>query len=227
MPPDTIPSVYLLGRFDPAQDSLFVRIEDAYSGGSARGAYMHREAYAAFVDMHAAARRDGVVLTILSATRNFDRQQAIWEEKWTGRRLVGGQDLARTIADPAERARTILRYSSMPGTSRHHWGSDIDLNAFENSYFATGKGLREYTWLQTHAAAYGFGQPYTAKGPHRPDGYEEEKWHWSYLPVARRYLAAYQAQIDPAAIRGFAGAETARDIDVIGKYVLGIDPVCK
>ena len=81
------------------------------------------------------------------------------------------------VPEPVERARMILTYSSMPGTSRHHWGTDMDLNKDNNGYFATGEGLKVYEWLQAHAHEYGFCQPYTPKGPNRPEGYNEEKWH--------------------------------------------------
>ncbi len=223
---DSIPVDFLTGKFDPASHPDFVPLKAPVAGGSAVGAYLHRQCLAAFEDMRAAATAAEVNLVILSATRNFDRQRVIWEEKWNGTRKVGGADLSVSIPDPAQRAREILRYSSMPGTSRHHWGTDIDLNSFENAYFASGKGLLAYEWLQAHAAEYGFCQPYTAKGPERPDGYEEEKWHWSYLPLSRRYLEAYSAKVKMTGISGFAGAEVADEIDVIGKYVKGINKAC-
>jgi LAS superfamily LD-carboxypeptidase LdcB len=226
MPVDSIPVKYLLGQIKPESDSLFVRIEDRYSAGSARGGYLHREAHEAFGRMWAAAQAAGIQLTIRSATRNFWYQQQIWEGKWTGARRVEGQDLSQAIPDPVERARKILRFSSMPGTSRHHWGTDLDLNAFENSYFASGKGLLEYQWLQAHAGEYGFCQVYSAKGEDRPHGYEEEKWHWSYLPVADGYLRAYNGLVTHDLISGFQGAETAEALDVMAHYVNGINPQC-
>ncbi len=166
-------------------------------------------------------------MIIKSATRPFDRQKIIWEGKWTGKRLVaGGQDISKTIPNPKERALKILEYSSMPGTSRHHWGTDIDINNFTNEYFAKGKGLKEYEWLTTHASEYGFCQPYTAKGAARPDGYNEEKWHWSYLPVAKKLTQQYQLRLKDKDISGFKGAETAVEIEVVRKYVLGISKAC-
>jgi len=71
------------------------------------------------------------------------------------------------------------------GTSRHHWGTDIDLNSFNNKYFESGKGKKIYDWLTSNASSFGFCQPYTPKGDHRPHGYNEEKWHWSYQPVSQ------------------------------------------
>jgi len=223
---DTVAFKYLLGRFDPAQDSLFVRIDDRYSAGSARGAYLRQEAHAAFARMWEAAQAEGIDLTIRSATRNFWYQKGIWEAKWTGQRLVGGQNLSQSLSDPVARAQKILRYSSMPGTSRHHWGTDVDLNAFENSYFASGRGLQEYQWLQANAGEFGFCQVYSEKGEARPHGYEEEKWHWSYLPLADVYLKSYNAQITSELIEGFQGAEVASELTVIEHYVNGINPLC-
>ncbi|MDW3648141.1 MAG: M15 family metallopeptidase [Bacteroidia bacterium] len=228
MAKDTIANTYLLGRFDPAKHEDFEKITATHGAGSGLGAYLHKETLAAFKEMHAAAKEEGVKLTIRSATRNFFRQKQIWEAKWTGARKVGGKDLSKSKPDPTDRATEILLFSSMPGTSRHHWGTDMDLNAFENSYFASGKGLKEYEWLKAHAAEYGFGQPYTEKGEgKRPFGYEEEKWHWSYLPLARKLLKAYSAQIVPTDIQGFKGAEVAEELKVIERYVEGIAPECK
>ena len=224
---EKIPKSYLLGQFEPKDDSLFVLIEDQYSDGSGRGGFMHKKAYAAFKNMHAAAKEAGISLTILSPTRNFFRQKNIWERKWNGQTLVKGQDLSKSQPDPVLRAKIILEYSSMPGTSRHHWGTDIDINAFENSYFESGQGLKEYNWLIANAAKYGFCQPYTQKGDARPYGYEEEKWHWSYIPVASKYLEAYKQTITYEDLTGFLGAETAISIDVIPNYVDGINQACK
>lgn len=168
--------------------------------------------------MAQAAAKEGVKLTIISATRNFDRQKAIWENKWNGKVRVEGVDL-RTVKDPAERAKRILRFSSMPGTSRHHWGTDFDLNALENEYFESGEGLRVYRWLQTHAATYGFCQPYTDKATGR-SGYEEEKWHWSYVPLSADLLSRYNELIQRSDITGFAGSEA--NVNPIGDYVNGV-----
>ena len=115
--------------------------------------------------MAQAARQEGIALRIISATRNFAAQQRIWEAKWRGRRKVNGQVLNIMVPNPTQRALKILEYSSMPGTSRHHWGTDIDLNALTNAYFTSGERVKKvYDWLQAHAAEYGFCQVYTEQG---------------------------------------------------------------
>jgi D-alanyl-D-alanine carboxypeptidase len=217
LPMDTFSIATLLGKISPAKDTDFVLIAAKYT--SKTGIYMRREAYAAFEKMHAAAAAEGITLTIVSAMRNFNDQKRIWEGKWSGKHSG--------IADPVERAKAILRYSSMPGSSRHHWGTDLDLNNLENSYFESGAGKKVYEWLQAHAAEYGFCQPYTAMGPDRPEGYQEERWHWSYMPLAARYLKAYRAQVKLEDIMGFLGSETAAALHVIEHYVAGIAPPCR
>ncbi len=217
---------YLLGKFEPAQEKDFVEVDSNYSEEK-RGLYLRNETYEAFIRMHDAALQSGIKLIIKSATRNFDSQKKIWEGKWSGEMPVDGKNLSETVSDPVERARIILRFSSMPGTSRHHWGADIDLNSLNNDYFSTEKGKEIYTWLTENASDYGFCQTYTPKDPTRPTGYEEEKWHWSYLPLARLFLAQYTQKVRYDDLKGFLGWETAKLLRVIENYVLAVDPACR
>ncbi len=218
---------YLIGDVDPASDPKFARIPDKYIGGSR--VWGHKDAVDAFVRMAEDAAQNGYKLKVVSAFRSFSDQKKIWEDKWTGKTLVGGKKLNNSISDPAARAKKILEYSSMPGTSRHHWGTDFDINSLENSYFTTNRdGRRIYDWLVNHAANYGFCQVYTSKKGEgaRPTGYEEEKWHWSYAPVASWYLRQYPTDVGYERLTGFLGSDTAQAIDVIPNYVQGINPEC-
>lgn len=221
---DTFTIAYLTGQFNPAAHPDFTVIETKYADRA--GQYLRRDAYEAFKKMHAAAAAEGVALRIISATRNFSRQKEIWEAKWNGSRLVDGKNLAETMPDPAQRALKILEYSSMPGSSRHHWGTDMDLNALTDGYFLKGEGLKIYEWLTAHAHEYGFCQPYSARGPERPNGYFEEKWHWSYQPVSEKLTELARTQLKDSMIRGFAGAEVAGTIGVVQNYVLGVSKEC-
>ena len=226
---DSIPTVQieldrLMGKFEPANDPDFVEIEAKYADRTGR--YLHKETYEAFLKMYNAAKAQGIELTIVSATRNFAAQKSIWEAKWNGQRKVSGMDLSKEIPNPKERALKILEYSSMPGTSRHHWGTDIDLNDLENSYFESGEGLKVYNWLVENAPGFGFCQTYSPKDEHRPNGYNEEKWHWSYLPIAQPYTLKAQKSLKNEMIQGFDGAESAPLIDVVNNYILGINQAC-
>ncbi|HAJ99370.1 MAG TPA: hypothetical protein DCM62_05030, partial [Bacteroidales bacterium] len=112
------------------------------------------------------------------------------------------------------------------GTSRHHWGTDIDINSVEPAYFATDKGKREYRWLCENAAKFGFCQPYTPHGQNRWGGYEEEPWHWSYVPIAANYLIAFQKMVSYQHIRDFDGWETAEELKIIRNFVVNINSNC-
>ncbi|MCB0643741.1 MAG: M15 family metallopeptidase [Phaeodactylibacter sp.] len=216
---------YLMGQFDPAQHPDFVHIDPKYADKP--DLFLRKEAYAAFLKMREAAAAEGIRLLIRSATRPFHYQRSIWEGKWTGERKVDGKDLSKSIPDAKTRALKILEYSSMPGTSRHHWGTDIDLNAFENSYFESGQGLKEYNWLVENGPKFGFCQVYSQKGEDRPHGYNMEKWHWSYLPIAQQLTNFAETALKDEDITGFKGAEAAPQIGVVEKYVLGINPACR
>lgn len=216
---------YLMGKFVPEEHPDFTKIESRYA--DREGLYLRRDAYEAFLKMQAAAEAAGFKLVIRSATRNFDYQKGIWERKWTGAALSSGENAAKAYPKPKDRALHILRYSSMPGTSRHHWGTDIDFNSFDNAYFEQGEGLRLYEWLTENGPKFGFCQPYTAKGAERPYGYNEEKWHWSYLPISRRLTELAREALKDEMIAGFKGAEAAAEISVVERYVLGISENCK
>ena len=178
----------------------------------------------AFGKMREAAKNEGVTLTIVSATRNFQRQKSIWESKWTGKTWVEGQDLS-LINDSTARGKIILRLSAMPGTSRHHWGTDMDLNNLEDAYFQTLEGKKVYAWLIANAPKFGFCQPYTSKLNSNRTGYEEEKWHWSYLPLSSEFLKQYVKSISVKDLNGFKGGTSAEAIEVIKRYVAGVS--CK
>ncbi|GLR17881.1 M15 family metallopeptidase [Portibacter lacus] len=205
----------LMGHFDPAKHKDYVVVEAKYADRS--GMYIHKDTYNAFLLMREAARLDSVNLVIRSATRNFDYQKGIWERKW---------EKESAIKDPVTRALKILEYSSMPGTSRHHWGSDIDLNNFNNSWFEKGEGLRMWNWLEEHAAEFGFCRPYTAKDELRPNGYQEERWHWSYMPLSKYFMSMAKEKHSDSEINGFKGAEVADEINVVENYVMGVNKQC-
>lgn len=215
---DSISLEFLTGKFDPAKHPDFVKINPEHTDKT--NIYLQKEVYDQFLKMRSAAAKEGIRLIIRSATRNFDAQKKIWERKWDA--LV-----AEGKTNEKEMALEILQYSSMPGTSRHHWGTDMDLNSLDNDWFGSPEGQKLYNWLIRNASKFGFCQPYTAKGPERLTGYEEEKWHWSYLPLSKKYLSAAGLNLKDELISGFKGSGSASEIEVVKKYVLGIHPSCK
>jgi hypothetical protein len=111
----------------------------------------------------------------------------------------------KTVLTDDQRQQEILEASSAPGISRHHWGTDVDVldpDMDPDRWKAGSKAAKSYddayAWLAPNAGSYGFIQAYTpmqAGGA----GFMEERWHWSYYPVAQALLEfarAHQAEIE-------------------------------
>ncbi|MEX2052193.1 MAG: M15 family metallopeptidase [Candidatus Paceibacterota bacterium] len=217
--------VYLMGRFDQTKREDFVSVSEKYSmGGSTM--YLRKETYDAFIQMRKAALEDGITLSVASATRNFEYQKGLWNRKWNGVTFVSGQNLAETMPNELERFKKILEYSAAPGTSRHHWGTEIDINGADPAYFDTALGIKVYDWLSENAMEFGFCQTYNKKGANRLTGYNEEKWHWSYLPLAQDFTSEYKNIITETDIVGFLGEAEVPKLNLIENYVLAINPEC-
>lgn len=211
----------LLGQFEPASDTNFVYIDTLYT--EKEKIMLRKPVYTAYKAMYEAALEDGIDLQILSATRNFNHQKQIWEGKWERTKTANQNKKHITDGDIATE---ILRFSAMPGTSRHHWGTDIDLVSLEPSFFRSIEGQKVLAWLEKNAGAYGFCQPYKGKSKGR-SGYEDEPWHWSYLPLSQQFMEAYLQQVQYKDVKGFQGAHVAKELKVIEKYVSGIAADCK
>lgn len=215
LPNDTILLNHLLGKFDYTKDSYFTPVAPEHCS---KPMYLQKETYKKFKEMYAAAKKDGVILKIISGTRNFSEQKSIWERKW---------NVNIKTMDSLSAAKKILLYSSMPTTSRHHWGTDMDINSLENSYFDSGQGLKEYNWLKKNARKYGFCQVYTDKKVVARDGYQLERWHWSYIPLASQYLKKYNELVNYNLVKGFQACELAPKLRSKEEYVNGIDKKCQ
>ncbi len=140
---------------------------------------IHKDVYDPLMAMIAAAQKDGVSLSVVSAYRSYKRQKQIWENKWGG-----------ASDDDSKKALSILKWSLFPGMSRHHWGTEVDFNSVALNYWQSAQGIATHQWLVNNAPSFGFCQVY---GPNREKGYSEEPWHWSHIPTADRYFGADSA----------------------------------
>lgn len=101
-----------------------------------------------------------------------------------------------------ERQQEILEASSAPGISRHHWGTDVDVmdpRMDPAQWNVGGKFAGPWSWMARNASSYGFIQSFTAESTLPVRGYMEERWHWSYFPIAQALLdfaRAHQAELD-------------------------------
>ena len=99
-----------------------------------------------------------------------------------------------------------------------------------NKNFASGIGLKVYRWLSQHALKYGFCQPYKLNPKTRSKGkyilgYQEEKWHWSYYHLAKKYQKDFLKKINVNHLTGFAGSKKVSQL--FQSYVDNVHWECK
>lgn len=165
---------------------------------------LHRLVMPAFLAMREAARRDGIDLQAASSFRDFDRQLTIWNAKFRGERPLldrSGQLLNVASLSAAQRIEAILIWSALPGASRHHWGTDLDvydaaalhdrarLQLIPEEYGGAGPFATLTAWLDQHMHRFGFFRPYVEAGSAGASiGVSPEPWHLSFAPLSTLFL---------------------------------------
>ena len=161
---------------------------------------VHREIVDAVQDLKKEAKGAGFELSIASGFRDFDRQQRIWDNKAKGLWPVvdtKGNTLDINMFTKAQWIEKILRLSALPGASRHHWGTEIDIydkQAMVDDYqlqlteAETQEGgvfAEMHLWIseQLKHNRCEFFQPYARD----LGGVSREPWHLSFRTVANRY----------------------------------------
>ena len=195
----------------------------------ALGAPVHRDLVEPFGALRRAAAAGGFDLRILSGFRSFDRQLVIWNEKATGRRAVLDTDavpLDITTLSERELVFAILRWSALPGASRHHWGSDVDvydhtaqppgyeIELIPEEVNPGGMFAPLHAWLDERIAAgtaCGFFRPYDRDR----GGVAPERWHLSHAPTAARY----ERLLTPARLRATIGQADMRLKDAVLEHL--------
>ncbi len=181
-------------------------------------ARVHAQVVAPFVRLRAEAAEVGFDLRIVSGFRSFERQRSIWNRKATGELAIldsGGEPLAIEDMSEHEVAYAILRWSALPGASRHHWGTDIDVydeNARPPKYEIElipsevengGMFVPLHLWIDERiesSTSQGFFRPYDADH----QGVAPERWHLSYAPLAVVYEEALSLDVLRATISASA-----------------------
>jgi LAS superfamily LD-carboxypeptidase LdcB len=200
---------------------------------------LHYEVVAAFLAMRDAAAGAGLQLEAVSSFRDFDRQLVLWNRKWRGERPLhdrAGQPLDGTRLSDSQRVDAILAWSAIPGGSRHHWGSDIDVidagamppgyqvQLLPTEYAPDGVFARLTAWLDRHMGHFGFFRPY---GSDR-GGAGIEPWHLSYAPVASEAVEALSLSVLRETIS--QGDMLGKDVvldrlpEIYTRFILAVDP---
>jgi len=160
---------------------------------------VHKDVLNHFLGLQGAAQKAGFNLQIASGFRSFDRQLDIWNNKYSGNRPILDQHetpLDLSTLSELEKLYAILHWSALPGTSRHHWGTDFDIYdpnllpprqdlALTVSEYENAGYFSELThWLTENMALFGFYRPYQSF----LGGVAVEPWHISYAPIANEAL---------------------------------------
>ncbi|MEM9100806.1 MAG: M15 family metallopeptidase [Pseudomonadota bacterium] len=157
---------------------------------------VHHQILQPLQDLVILAQKDGVYIQLISGFRSFERQLTIWNSKWAGQREV--RDAYSQIIDPltvdeTQRLWLLLTWSAVPGLSRHHWGTDIDI--FDAKAISQGHKVtlvpEEFSkkgpcnklgdWLNNNLLNTSFFRPYW---PHSGK-ISPEPWHISFKPLAQ------------------------------------------
>ena len=180
------------------------------------GVRVHRDVVAPFRRLQRDAHAAGFDLQILSGFRSFEQQRSIWNQKATGQRAVLDSDavpLDIATLSAKDLAFAILRWSALPGASRHHWGTDLDV--YDRAAQPAGYEIELipeevnpggmfgplHAWLDERiaaGAAHGFFRPYDRDR----GGVAPERWHLSHGPTAATYGRELTTDVLRDAVRG-------------------------
>jgi len=165
----------------------------------------HKETYQKFLALKERASQEGIDLYVLSSFRSFDNQLSIWNKKCRGEKTLfdsNGIALDYNSLSDKEIVFSILRWSALPGTSRHHWGTDIDVvdkNTWPQGYHVElipnefEEGAMFYKMkcffddLIENENGLGFFRPYEID----QNGVAPEMWHISDFKVAQVYYQEF------------------------------------
>jgi LAS superfamily LD-carboxypeptidase LdcB len=205
---------------------------------------IHPDALRALNQLKELALKDiGAKIEVISSYRNFQDQLNIWNLKASGERdlfdlnenKLDYQDLSKE-----ELLKAILLWSAIPGGSRHHWGTDIDIFDASKIQMKDVKLLNSecssdgvcgdlHLWLDQKIKdnnSLGFFRPYDTDRNYT--GVGQEKWHLSFNPISNEYLEKYTYEVFLKNIQDstiILKEEILSNSNLIYEnYILNIDP---
>jgi LAS superfamily LD-carboxypeptidase LdcB len=194
---------------------------------------LEKNTYYAYKKMEKAAKKDGISLKIVSAHRGYERQKFIWNKKYK-------KFTEENLLEPTQAINEIIRFSTIPGTSRHHWGTEIDIidenysdeiNVLMSSKFEKeGIFFKIKNWLNLNSEKFGFYITYD-NNPERK-GFEHEPWHYSYAPISKKMLSIFKkSDLKKLIVKDEINGSGFFSDDFIEKYkreyILDINPLLK
>ena len=171
---------------------------------------VHRQVLDSLHFLAQRAASAGFILKVASSYRSFERQLLIWNNKALGLRPVlndAGEIIDINLLSEHDKVFAILRWSALPGASRHHWGTDLDVYGgvqLDPAYQlqltvaeteGDGPFAEFHRWLDEELGQGNsdFFRPYAQDR----GGIAPEPWHLSYAPLA----TVFSRQLTPAVLR--------------------------
>lgn len=194
--PDSLQTFDLFG----ASDQFLINVAE-------QNVKIHPQILNSLMQLIEKAKNAGFDLRVASGFRSFERQLHIWNSKANGIRPVldaNGESININMLNDDEKVFAILQWSALPGASRHHWGTDVDV--FDASRMAPdyqlqltleetqgdGPFAEFHQWLtQELQQGCDFFRPYVpGVGSVSP-----EPWHLSYAPLAHIFATQLNEDI--------------------------------
>ncbi len=170
------------------------------------GYLIHRDVETSFRELQLRAKDDiNADLKIVSSFRDHTRQSLIWNNKALGKRKIlndAGIELDFNSLSQEDLLLSILRFSAIPGASRHHWGCDFDvfdaqmisqdnLELTHAECVGDGACAKLHSWLDKVLPSTDFYRPYE----YDHGGVSVEKWHLSFKPLSTEFINQYTFDI--------------------------------
>jgi LAS superfamily LD-carboxypeptidase LdcB len=182
---------------------------------------VHPDVRTDFMALKSAANHAGFQLQIASGFRDFQRQLQIWNRKFAGESpILDSRSHPLNIQCLTEQQiiTAILKWSALPGASRHHWGTDFDIYDrrslppgtvihLEPWEYFSGHQADFFTWLKQHLHQFGFFFPYDKDR----EGVSVEPWHISHQRTAALCLRELTPEIITRALA---------DEPILGKQII-------
>lgn len=159
---------------------------------------IHRDVKEALSGLIEQAQVNGFDFAIASSFRDYHRQTMIWNAKFSGERAIldsHSQPIDSAKLSDLEKIYAIMRWSALPGASRHHWGCELDVYAsndlpknipllLEPWEYQTGHQMEFNHWLTENMPQFGFYRPYQQD----LGGVAIEPWHISHIETGQQML---------------------------------------
>lgn len=170
-------AMFLVNNQNPLPDDYDKRIsvKKVYSNGE-RDFEFDERAADYLIDMFAAAKKDGINLTVNSSYRTIEYQQYNFDRS-VQQRVNNGMSYEEAVLDTEKEV-------AYPGKSEHNAGLSADIFSDEYVSFDDDgfKNTKAYAWLMENAADYGFILRYP-EGKEAETGIIYEPWHYRFVGV--------------------------------------------